>query len=46
MLLFILMALFAALWFIPLFFFAWDSALWVTATVAGVVFFSIAWFFC
>ncbi|EKU58766.1 hypothetical protein ACINWC323_3800 [Acinetobacter sp. WC-323] len=45
-LLFILMAFFAALWFIPLFFFAWDSALWVTAmTVAGVVFSSIAWLF-
>ncbi|MDM1018715.1 hypothetical protein QSV37_00080 [Acinetobacter sp. VNK23] len=45
-LLFILMAFFAALWFIPLFFFAWNSALWVTAmTVAGVVFSSIAWLF-
>ena len=45
-LLFILMAFFAALWFIPLFFFAWDSATWVTAmTVAGVVFSSIAWLF-
>ena len=29
---------FAVVWFIPLFFFAWDSNLWVTAsTVAGVV---------
>ena len=45
-LLFIMMAFFASLWFIPLFFFAWDSAIWVTATtVAGVVFSSIAWFF-
>lgn len=45
-LLFILMAVFAALWFIPLFFFAWNSALWVTAvTVAGVIFSTIAWLF-
>ena len=45
-LLFILMAFFAALWFIPLFFFAWDSALWVTGmTVAGVIFSAIAWLF-
>ncbi|MCH7313814.1 hypothetical protein [Acinetobacter sp. ANC 3882] len=44
--LFLLMAFFAALWFIPLFFFVWNSALWVTAmTVAGVVFGSIAWLF-
>ncbi len=45
-LLFIMMAFFASLWFIPLFFFAWDSAIWVTATtVAGVVYSSIAWLF-
>jgi len=45
-LLFIMMAFFASLWFIPLFFSAWDSAIWVTATtVAGVVFSSIAWLF-
>ena len=45
-LLFIMMAFFASLWFIPLFFFAWDSAIWVTATtVAGVVFSSITWLF-
>ncbi len=45
-LLFIMMAFFASLWFIPLFFFAWDSAIWVTATtVAGVVFSLIAWLF-
>ncbi|USA48221.1 hypothetical protein NDN11_00210 [Acinetobacter sp. C26M] len=44
--LFLLMAIFAVLWFIPLFFFAWNDALWVTAmTVAGVVFSSIAWLF-
>lgn len=37
------LAIFAALWFIPLFFFAWDSHLWVKAcTVAGVVFSFIA----
>ena len=45
-LLFIMMAFFASLWFIPLFFFAWDSSIWVTATtVTGVVFSSIAWLF-
>ena len=37
------LAIFAALWFIPLFFFAWDSKLRVKAcTVAGVVFSFIA----
>lgn len=37
------LAIFAALWFIPLFFFDWDSQLWVKAcTVAGVVFSFIA----
>ena len=41
-----LLALFAALWFIPLFFFAWDSQLWVKAcTVVGVVFSFIAFIF-
>ena len=41
-----ILALFAALWFIPLIFFTWDSALWVTAcTVAGVVFSCIAFLF-
>lgn len=41
-----ILALFAALWFIPLIFFTWDSALWVTAcTVTGVVFSSIAFLF-
>ncbi|WP_240081103.1 hypothetical protein, partial [Acinetobacter baumannii] len=44
--LFLLMSVFAVVWFIPLFFFAWDSNLWVTAsTVAGVVFSAIAWLF-
>jgi len=37
------LAIFATLWFIPLFFFAWDSQLWVKAcTVTGVVFSFIA----
>ncbi|MCH7309743.1 hypothetical protein [Acinetobacter sp. ANC 4805] len=45
-LLFIMIVCFASLWFIPLFFFAWDSALWVTGmTVAGVIFSAIAWLF-
>ncbi len=40
------LALFAALWFIPLAFFPWDAFLWVKAcTVAGVVFNVIAFFF-
>lgn len=41
-----ILVLFAALWFIPLFFFAWDSAHWVTATtVAGVIFAFIAFIY-
>lgn len=37
---------FAALWFIPLIFFYWNSALWVTAcTLVGVVFSLIAFLF-
>ncbi|MFD1439606.1 hypothetical protein [Acinetobacter terrae] len=41
-----ILVLFAALWFIPLIFFYWDSALWVTGcTVAGVVFTMIAFLF-
>lgn len=45
-LLFIMIVCFASLWFIPLFFFAWGSALWVTGmTVAGVIFSAIAWLF-
>ncbi len=44
--LFLFMSVFAVVWFIPLFFFAWNSNLWVTAsTVAGVVFSAIAWLF-
>jgi hypothetical protein len=41
-----ILALFAALWFIPLFFFAWDSQLWVKAcVVTGVIFSFIAFIF-
>ena len=37
---------FAALWFIPLIFFYWNSTLWVTAcTLVGVVFSLIAFLF-
>lgn len=43
---FVILAAFAALWFIPLIFFYWDSFLWVKAcTVIGVVFSAIAWLF-
>jgi hypothetical protein len=43
---YIILVCFAALWFIPLIFFYWDSALWVTGcTVAGVVFSLIAFLF-
>ena len=43
---FLILAVFAALWFIPLIFFYWDSFIWVKAcTVAGVVFSAIAWLF-
>ena len=41
-----ILVFFAALWFIPLIFFYWNSALWVTGcTVAGVVFSLIAFLF-
>ena len=43
---FLILAAFAALWFIPLIFFYWDSMLWVKAcTVIGVIFSSVAWLF-
>ena len=43
---FLMLAAFAALWFIPLIFLVWNAALWVTAcTVAGVVFSVIAWLY-
>lgn len=41
-----ILACFAALWFIPLFFYYWDTYLWVTAcTVIGVVFSGIAFLY-
>ena len=44
--LFMLIAVFAALWFIPACFIYWDSVLWVkTCTVIGVIFSTIAWLF-
>lgn len=43
---FLLLAAFAALWFIPLFFQSWDSMIWVkSCTVIGVVFSAIAWLY-
>ena len=45
-LLYLILAGFASLWFIPLNFFYWDSYLWVTAcTVVGVVFALIAFLY-
>ena len=45
-LIYLILAAFAALWFIPLIFFYWDSFIWVKAcTVAGVVFSAIAWLY-
>lgn len=44
--LFMVMAVFAGLWFIPLAFYAWNASLWVTGcTVAGVIFAFIAWMY-
>ncbi len=41
-----LMGVFASLWFIPLIFVYWSSALWATATtVLGVIFALIAWLY-
>jgi hypothetical protein len=46
LLIFFCIAVFAALWFIPLAFFVWDQHLWVTAcTVVGVIFALIAWLY-
>lgn len=43
---FLILAAFAALWFIPLIFFYWDSMLWVKAcTVIGVIFSLISWLY-
>lgn len=41
-----LIGLFASLWFVPLLFVYWSSALWVTATtMVGIIFALIAWLF-
>ena len=41
-----LIAVFASLWFIPLLFVYWSSALWVTATtMVGIIFALIAWLY-
>ena len=46
LLIFACMAIFAALWFIPLAFFVWDQFIWVTAcTIVGVIFAVVAWLF-
>ena len=43
---YVIMACFAALWFIPLHFVTWDSSIWATATtVVGVIFAVIAFLF-
>lgn len=43
---YMILVCFAALWFIPLIFFYWDSAVWVKGcTVTGVVFAMIAFLF-
>ena len=43
---YILLSLFASVWFIPLYFYYWDTYMWVTAcTVIGVVFAIIAFLF-
>ncbi|MBU3848893.1 MAG: hypothetical protein H9855_18375 [Candidatus Acinetobacter avistercoris] len=44
--LFLILGVFAFLWFIPAFFIYWDSMIWVkTCTVIGVVFAAIAWLY-
>ena len=44
--LFMLMAIFAGLWFIPLHFYVWDAMQWVTGcTIVGIIFSFIAWMF-
>lgn len=46
LMIFICIAIFAALWFIPLLFFVWDQYLWVNACVIlGVIFAVIAWLY-
>lgn len=45
-LLFIMLAVFAGLWFIPACFIYWDSVLWVkSCSVVGVIFAIIAWLY-
>lgn len=43
---YLIMAFFAVLWFIPAMFIYWDSVIWVkSCTVIGVFFASIAWLY-
>ncbi|MFC6053522.1 hypothetical protein A6M14_07270 [Acinetobacter sp. Ac_877] len=43
---YIFLSLFASVWFIPLYFYYWDTYMWVTAcTVIGVVFAIVAFLF-
>lgn len=46
LIIYFVISLFASLWFIPLYFYYWDTYMWVTAcTVIGVIFASIAFLF-
>ena len=46
LIIFMSMALFSVLWFIPLAFFAWNELLWVNASViVGVIFAMVAWLY-
>ena len=46
LLIYFVISFFAFLWFIPLFFYYWDTYIWVTAcTVIGVVFAAIAFLY-
>lgn len=43
---YVVLSIFAAVWFIPLYFYYWDTYMWVTAcTLIGVVFAVIAFLF-
>ena len=45
-LIYFILMIFASLWFIPLYFYYWDTYIWVTAcTVIGVIFVLIAFLF-
>jgi hypothetical protein len=45
-LIYFILMVFASLWFIPLYFYYWDTYIWVTAcTVIGVIFVLIAFLF-